>query len=236
MFFFFFFLHLIIHYAFAFVFFKSCHHQLLCIHKHWINIGPIPLVTALFMCFSCDVWGNEWGPHIKSRWIIRRCPGRLSSIWRILQVIFHLDSECLRTVAETPVLDDLRIVWAGVTFSRSSSCAYPQKRQNCFICVDTQITNSSAELFLRTVAETPVLDDLRIVYFSRSSSCTHPQKLQKVFICVDTQMHNRGAELFCGRMQKLQYWMICISWELMSLFPAPVAVHIRRNSRNYWFT
>ena len=26
------------------------------------------------------------------------------------QVIFHPDSECLRTVAETPVLDDLRIV------------------------------------------------------------------------------------------------------------------------------
>ena len=83
---------------------------------------------------------------------------------------------------------------------------------------------------MRTVAETPVLDDLRIVYFSRSISCIYPQKLQKVFFCIDTQMPNRGAELFCVQTQKLQYWMICVSWELMSLFLAPVAVHIRRNS------
>ena len=77
------------------------------------------------------------------------------------QVIFHPDSECLRTVAETPVLDDLRIVWAGVTFSRSSSCAYPQKLQKCSICVDTQIFNSGEELF-----------------------CVRSQKLQYWMICV----------------------------------------------------
>ena len=63
------------------------------------------------------------------------------------QVIFHPDSECLCTVAETPVLDDLCIVSAGVTFSRSSSRVYPQKLQKYFFFLDTQIPNSGEELF-----------------------------------------------------------------------------------------
>ena len=152
----------------------------------------------------------------------------------VTQVIFHPDSECLCTVAETPVLDDLRIVWAGVTFSRSSNCAYLLKLQKCSICVDTQIPNSGEERFCVRSQKLQYWI-ICVVYLSRSSSCTYPQKLQKVFICVDTQMPNRGVELFCVQTQKLQYWMICISWELMSPFLAPVTVHIRRNPRNYWF-
>ena len=74
-------------------------------------------------------------------------------------------------------MDDLRIVGANVTFSGSSSRAYPQKLQELLICVDTQIPDSGAELSFC----------VRSQQLHREVVCAYPQKLQMFFICVHTQ-------------------------------------------------
>ena len=73
-----------------------------------------------------------------------------------------------------------------MTFSGSSSCAYPQKPQKLLICVDTQIPNSGAELFC-----------VQSQKLHREVVFAYPQNLQKVFICVHMQKLRpvRGAIL-----------------------------------------
>ena len=84
---------------------------------------------------------------------------RNHAVWSSATLLFATPGSISSTAyygRRNPVFDDLRIVWVDVTFSRSSSCAYPQKLQELFICVDSR----------------------------RGVFCVRSQKLQYWMICV----------------------------------------------------
>ena len=92
----------------------------------------------------------------------------------------------LRMVAETPVLDDLRILYVFGSISRSNNMNSAYTRRN------------SRTGHVRRCAETPALDDLRILYAFVSFSGLN--SINSAYIRRKSKIAYRGVEFFCCRI------------------------------------